>query len=265
MKTTIYRTAIFIAICLTAYSCTTALKVRTTVSQKQLPELKTIALVSVAIPPITKPVFPVIDAAAFNAKVNSIADQIMDIQQKRIDTFRETLANNISNFFKSTVLYGDKLHVLVNFPEIAKKNNFPGSLQLENNNFPFIVNSSGDINPFPFEKGNIGQFFSNKINYQIIAKELCSKLGTDAIAVSYTNLNVTDAAAFGIRGGLALSSSLYIFDKEGYIIISGSYTSKPTMISGKDISDYMMKLDEFNTLCYMIVNQMAIDYSTPKK
>jgi hypothetical protein len=265
MKTNKFQIVALVILSLTVTSCSTTLKVRTTIAQKPLPKLNTIALVSAQITPIVQPLIPLIDAAAFNKKTNSIADQIMDEQKKRVDKLRQTLAENMGKYFQSTIRYGAELQADKNFAVISSKYNFVNNLRIESNNFPYIMIASGDINPFPVDKAKIVQFFKDPINYKQIAKDICTTLGTDAIAVSYTNLFVINAAAFGMSGGLSLNSILYLFDKDGDMIASGSYYSNPTMINGKEINDYRMKLDEYNAVCDLIVSKTATDYITPKK
>ena len=56
-------------------------------------------LISTYIGKIEQPVLPLIAAAAFNAKTNKIADQIMDMQSKSVDTHREITAKTIEKYF----------------------------------------------------------------------------------------------------------------------------------------------------------------------
>ncbi len=44
---------------------------------------------------VSQPIIPLIDAAAFNEKTNSISDQILNVQQKVIDRYQSILVNTL--------------------------------------------------------------------------------------------------------------------------------------------------------------------------
>lgn len=265
MKAKIFNLCLAAVLMVAFASCSTTIKVRTTIAKKPLPKLENIALVSVQIPPIVQPTLPLIDAAAFNKKTNAIADLIMDEQKKRIDAFRENAAETLTKYFKANILAGNTLHSNPDFTKLVSTTNFTEELKVKDDNFPFIMVSTGDINPFPLENGNVASFFKVPTNYKPVAEKVCTTLGTDAFGVLYTNLYVTGATAFGISGGLALSCNIYIFDKTGDMIASGSVMSKAALIKGKEIGDYILKLDEFSSLCDKLIYQTALDYLNPVK
>ena len=227
---------------------------------KKVDKVQNVALFSTMIGKIQQPLFPLIDAAAFNEKTNSIADQIMDLQKKNIDKCQEIVALSLKRNFSCKVLYADSLHALAEFAELKEKFDFKSSLRIENDHYPFIITAKDDVNPFRFEKGNVIKYFNSSTNYKAMISELGKRINTDLIAISYSNLTVTGAGMFGIYGYLRLDTYLYLFDKDGDLISDAHTWSKPTSISGKQIDEYKAQLDNLSIIIEPMMNKVIINY-----
>lgn len=237
-------------------SCST---MRINYSGKQISEIQSITLISTMIGKIKQPVLPLIDAAAFNEKTNSIADQIMNIQEQNINNYREIVASNLKKSFNCNVIYSETLYSIPEFAELKEKLNFPNALSIENDHYPFIISADGDINPFRYEKGNVISYF-NYPAYKGIIAEIMKRVKTDLLAVSYSTLTVVNANAFGISGSLRLDTYIYLFDKSGDLVSDGHSWSKPTAISGKNIEDYLSQLDNISLILDPMLNKVSQNY-----
>ena len=232
---------------MTLSSCN-VMKVTADFSEKEVPKVEKIALISTYIGKIQKPILPLIDAGLFNKKPNAIADEIIDMQERYVDKFRENIASNIEKHFRCEVLYGDPLTALDGFSEVKKKYNFADNLYTEDDNFPVMQIASGDINPFNFKKGNVLKYLNDLAKYKNTLFQINKDLGLDFLAVSYSQLTILSVSAFGIAGTLRLDSYLYIFDKFGDLVATGKAYSKYSSIKGKELNDYQMKIEDFSIL-----------------
>lgn len=229
---------------------------------KKVDKIQNITLLSTMIGKIQQPVFPLIDAAAFNGKTNSIADQIMDLQKKNIDNYREIIASSLKKNFNCEVIYGNSLQEKPEFIEIKEKFNFPNALRIENDNYPMIIVSSNDINPFKYEKGKVVPFFKEPSNYKNVISEICKINNSNLLAVSYSTLTVTGAGMFGAWGFLRLDTYLYLFDRDGDLISDSQTWSKQSKISGKDIEQYKSQLDNLSIILEPMMSKVIVNYQT---
>lgn len=253
-----YLKVMSIAIIVIAFTSCATMKVN--YYGKKVDKVQNVALFSTMIGEIQQPLFPLIDAAVFNEKTNSISDQIMDLQKKNIDKCQGVVALSLKKNFNCKVTYSDSLHALAGFTELKEKFDFKNSLRTENDPYPFIVTAKDDINPFKFEKGDVVKYFNNSTNYKEIISELGKRINTDLIAVSYSNLTVVGAGMFGIYGYLRLDTYLYLFDKDGDLISDAHAWSKPTNISGKQIDEYKSQLDNLSIIIEPMMNKVIINY-----
>ena len=221
-------------------------------AQSPIPKINTVALISVRIIPFSKPLFPLINASSFNEKVNLLAGPIMDEEKKRVDGYRQILAENIGKTFQVSVIYGQDLQSNDKFPELYNQYNDTASLKTNDKYFPYRLISGGDINTIQIIFGKKNQ------DYKEMVIEMCARLGTDAVAFSYANLYVYEAQMG--KSPLELNSSLYLIDKEGVLIAEGSGKSNETLVKGKDLRDFTMKLDEYDYTCEIMVQKTASDY-----
>ena len=245
-----------------AIAFTSCATMKVNYSGKKLNKVENIALFSTLIGKIQQPIFPLIDAGIFNVKTNSIADQIMDLQQKNIDKCQQIVAKSLESNFNCNVLYANSLHDLPGFVELKEKYDFKNSLRIESDHFPKIITAKGDINPFKFEKGDVIKYFSNSLNYKSQIIEICKKINVDLVAVSYSTLSVTGAGMMGIYGYLRLDTYIYLFDKDGDLVSDGHSWSKPTNIAGKKIEEYRSQLDNLSIIIEPMMKKVKSNYPT---
>jgi hypothetical protein len=222
--------------------------------------VKSIILFSTMIGRIQQPVLPLIDAAAFNEKTNSIADQIMDLQKQTIDNYREIISNSLKKHFNCEVFSAASLHSIPEFSELKAKHNYSKNLRVDNNHFPQIIIGSDDINPFQFENGKIIQYFKEPGNYKQIISEINTMLKSDLVAVSYSQLSVIGAGMFGAWGNLRLDTYIYLFDKDGVLVTEGHTWSKQANISGRELQQYKYQLDNLSWIIEPLMIKIAGNY-----
>ncbi len=233
-------------------SCNT-LKIYTIQPYKKNDKIKEIALMPVVIGKIDQPIFPLIDAAMFNKKTNKIADTITVEAQMMIDTFRYALAQYMTEYFGVKVWYGKELSMKEGYANIT---HLAESLDTKNEHFPSLILAEGDKMPFQIKKGDVEDGLDSE-KAEMIAKEVCSHLNVDALAISFTHLSVISAGGFGLSGNVVLFTEIIMFDKNGIPLSSGYAQGKYTTINGKYIYEYRNKLKEFPFLNEILVKDMA--------
>jgi hypothetical protein len=186
----------------------------------------------------------------------------MDMQKKNIDNYREIVASSLKKNFNCEVIFGNSLQEKTEFAELKEKFNFPNALRIEDDNYPMLINSSNDINPFRFENGKVLEFFKVPSNYKNTISEICKKVNSDLITISYSTLTVRGVSGFGIRGYLRLDTYIYLFDKDGNLNSDGHTWSKQTNISGKQIEDYKSQLDNLSLIIEPMMSKVVINYQT---
>ncbi len=219
--------------------------------------IKKIAILEVMIAKPTQAIFPLIDAAAFNAKMNKIADEIMDAERQKLPFYRDILAENMKKKFGCEIVYGKDLQAHPNFENLRAKVEKKEALITKNDNYPVVLLAPGEFNAFAFAKGDVETFFStnNPIPKGYIA-EICKQLEVDAIAISCSRLNVAAVTSFGISSNARLITDFYIFRNDGIEIGRASAYSKGFKISGREVADYKIILDEFSFLIEPLTTQI---------
>ena len=247
----------FLLLAITLFSSCAKMIIKTAVPYQKTQQNIKIALFPVMIGKVEQPIFPLIDASMFNKRTNKIADQIMDMQKKEIDKIREVAANTIKKYIGSEIIYSENLHKTERFKNLIKTNNYTNSLIIENDNFPVVLISSGDINPYKYTNGNVISYFKESNNYKETIINLCKELDVDAIVINYSNLNIIGVTAFGGSANIRLDTYLYVISKNGELLGNGYAYSKPIVIKGKEITDYKMVIDEYPNLFEALVNALA--------
>ena len=228
-------------------------------------ELKKVTILSVMIDRIIQPPIPLIDAAIFNGKTNSISDEIITIQQSYVNEHRQILANSFMKHFDCNVIYADTLH---NHPEYAKmmlKFNKPSGLYTGNDNFPIVAISSGDINPFNFYGKRIKKFFQDEMNYKEIIGKIGHELDTDYIIIAYSNLEVNRVDAFGFGGNIVLATTFHVFNEQGDLLSTAQNRSTSTYIGGKDPEQYAETFDSYPDLLEPMMQKLEAQYKAKQQ
>ena len=126
-----------------------------------------------------------------------------------------------------------------------------------NSNFPIVLLADGELNVFRFDNGNAVRYFTRESRYPRLISNLCQELGVDAIAVSITHFEVMRVGAFGINGSLRLSTHLFVIDGErGAMVTRGMVGSPPMSISGSELVDYKLKLNQFSEILDLLFSSL---------
>lgn len=242
------------------FSSCASMKLKTAIPYQES-DIKEVALLPVMIGEFMQPMFPLIDAAAFNGKTDKLAGDIMLLEQKEVEHMTAYVDTTIEKHFPHVnVLSYDEMHNRPGYDELKKTCANMKAMYTSDDDFPKVLMPKGEVNMFDYTDGKVVGFFKEEINYKNRAIELCSKLEVDAIAVCFSNLAVPGVTMFGISGSLVLGTQLYVINKEGEMVANGYVVSMPSSISGSDISDYRMKLDDFypnfDKLVYDIIHSV---------
>jgi hypothetical protein len=217
-------------------------------NEKSAVPIKSITLVSTMIGRMLQPIIPLLDAAPFNKKTNSIASLIVEQEMKSIESFREAVASNLKTQFNCDVIYGNALTSKPEYKELIKKYDFPTNLIIDNPNFTKIIINNDEKNLFQIEDGNVFKYMRNVDQFKNNIAEMCTSLKTDYLAVSYSNLAVVQFGMFGGHGKIVLQTAIYLFDKDGNMVAKGSKDSKPLRVVGDDIMDYKTQLNSLSEI-----------------
>ena len=245
----------FILISFLFISCAAPFTVIKSYQPVKQSEIKKIALFPVMIGGLQKPIFPLVDAAIFNKKPNSIASDIMQLQSKKVNGIRDDIATILEKYSKSKILYGESLKGSPSYSNLEKLHS-SSSLITKDPNFSSIILADGDINPFKFIDANVHSFFKFPANYKLTIINICKGLEVDAIAINYSFLAFRNVQLFGYTAKLNLNTHLYLFDKFGNIIGEGKASSKGFQSKGKDISEYELVLDDYSTIFAPLVQNI---------
>ena len=249
---------VVLSLILLATSCTT---VKVQNSAKKVAPVNSIALFPTMIGSLKKINFS-LGAAAFNPKVNGIAEQIIDMEKKSVDNYRTTISASLKQNFNCEIISGESLTSKPEFSELKNKYNYQQNLKVDDENFPEIILASNDFNPFQFNKGNVINYFKDTTNhkqYKQTISDICKKLKTDLIVVSYSELHAS-GINFG-RGYLELYTYIYLFDKDGDLVSEGHNSTdvKPT-ISGREVEEFKAKIDKLSSLLDPLMVKIASNF-----
>ena len=262
MKTKILKFSIWTLLLFTITSCSS---IRISYYGRNNEKVQKIALISTMIGKVDQPIFPLIDAAMFNPKINKIADEIFDMEKRNVDNVRNRVAESLKTNFKVNVLFGDSLYNSLEYGDLKKNFDFKRALDTGNERFPFIIIPKNEINPFMFENGKVPAYFDEKQkNYTRPISEIANKLNADLVAVSYSYIS-TGAGMFGINGLANALTYLYIFDKKGNLISSSYNVSKVTQISGSDVNQFNDVIDNILPMIEPMMNKVLDKYIENKK
>jgi len=249
------RVFLFLAV-LAIFSSCVSIKVKSPVPYNNSQTINKMLLFPVMIGELRQPVIPLIDAAIYNSKTNNIADQIMDMQNKIVDVYRDTAASILEKYFNCDVIYGEILQNEEGYKELIKTHNFKRALRVNNDNFPIIITSTGDINPYKYFDGQVNEYFKNSVDRKETVKYICKELNADALAISYSRLNVYSVTAFGGGAKVRLDTYLYIFNKDGSIIAHGYAYSKP-VFSYYSVDEYNSRLNDYFNIFDLLANKLV--------
>jgi hypothetical protein len=204
---------------------------------------KSIALVSTMIGKISQSPVPLLDAPPFNNKTNSIAPFIIKEEELIINDYRDSVASMLKKSCNCEVLSGNTLTTNPGYQDIIKKFNFPENLKTNDENFPNIIIPKDEVNIFNFDDTRNFKVINYLINAEKTkntTSEICKLLGTDFVAVFFSNISITKYGMFGGHAQLGLYTIICIYNEEGKLICK-AWIYKPMRTiraSGDNVLDY---------------------------
>jgi hypothetical protein len=227
-----------------------------TINGQDTVHIEKIAVFPILIGQVRSAIIPLVDAAMFDEKTIAISKEIMSMENSYIEKMRKIAATILQVQLRSEVLYGDTLYTLEAYKTLSTMYNYGLSLATGDPNFPLLIKSPDDINPFQFEQGNVTKYFnSRKAPYKDVVEHICNEIDVDALAVIYSHLRIISVTAFGATGMIQLVTYLYIINKNGSMLLKTGIDSKSTSIKGKELIDYKKKLEEFPIVFREIFSQ----------
>lgn len=235
-----------------------SLKVRTTIPYKG-DHIKKIAIVGSYYGRIKQPRFPLIDASSFNKKTNEISEGIIKYQENILPEYEDLLVQKLSRALEVEIIKPAEFTTEQNLA-LNKKFPYRSNLGIDHEHYYKLISTSQEINLFPFENGEVLDYFELSSNYFRTIKEISEILEVDAVLISFSRLNVVGVGIFGTTGRVRIDTHVYIFDDEGRTIAKTEAFTKPKNIKGKKIEEYVQVFDEYP----IILDLIAKDVNTSK-
>ncbi|WP_341227929.1 hypothetical protein [uncultured Arcticibacterium sp.] len=207
-----------------------------------------VGILNVCIGKPLQAVLPLLDAAAFNGKMNKLSDQIIDAEREAILEYQVILGNKLVEEFSFEVLSSQRLSDLEGYQEVKNMFHQKESLLTENDNYPILIIGERDVVPFLFNKGKYIQYLTGDIDYSRVLLDICKKLELGGIAINVIHLNVQGVSTFGVAANARLNSSIFLFNDNGKLVGHTDAFSKINGIRGKEIADYQNLLDMYGEL-----------------
>ncbi len=233
------------------------MKITTKIPFIKSESIKKIALTQVMIGVPQKKYFPLIDAGIFNSKMNKISDEIFDLQSSKVNAYNESIAQKMKAKFGCEVLSGKELIESPNFAKTKENMNNAKAMLTEDDNYPIVNMATGQFNAYSFAKGDVDHFIFENAGYKSISIDLCKQLEVDAVVLSFTRFKIIDVKIFGSSAVSRLYTTFLIYYKDGRKIGEAEAYSKIHYVTGKDIIEYKMVFDDFETIIEPLTTQIT--------
>ncbi len=223
---------------LASASCATA--IHSSVDPKAFAPIRKVALVPTIIGGVSLPVFPLLDAGVVRASVNGISEEIVAAEQAVVSGYAEKVQAHLRNDLHLEVMAMEASAVDASAPgpeqSAAKPDDSPPR-------FPKVF--AGGLDPLGFRTQQIATL--SNVDLAADAKRICKAMDVDAIAVSYTRLEVYGATMVGMSCGVRLNSWLHVVDREGRCVVRMDFsTDENSVISPGDIKGFERALRSFD-------------------
>jgi hypothetical protein len=168
------------------------------------------------------------------------AAEINQIMSNNVDSLHRAVARNLKTQLGCDVLYGQELHALPNYNNLKDSFNKPDALIKEDDKFPEVLISSGDIN-FMIESTKGGPLNGGRTipvtapELKETIKKLCAELNVKHIAFAEFVLT-------GVRTGLILPTDTYLnyvlqlYNQDGDCIATSYDTERTVEILEIDLT-----------------------------
>jgi hypothetical protein len=216
-------------------------------------QIKQVALISTIIGKVLLPnkefsgLAVAADADKFIRKAKILAPTIMEEETKSIDGYREIVASTLKDYLKCEVLFGQSLVNKLEYLALCKKFDFQESLNIAEDRFKKLIIPSDEKNMFQFSEGHVTDYMKDYWKCQKTMSEICTTLGTDLVAVSFSQLWVTDVSLH-LEGIICLETHIFFYNPKGDLVATGTAQSDFVNIQGDDIQEYRQQLRKISSI-----------------
>ncbi|MCX6244954.1 MAG: hypothetical protein NTU98_09645 [Bacteroidetes bacterium] len=230
---------------------------------KEWNNFRKIALVVTTMEKPTGPSLPLDNAVRIQNQIDKILEDIIKVEQDRLNWIRETTVQQLSNTFRAKVLWGDSLNSLTGIRNLKPKYKRVVSVMLDaRRSYPLFVADTGDLKPFLTYYSDAEKFFSKPANYQTIIDEIGHTLQTDLIAVCNVHFSIKVMVTYHIY----VTTEVFLFYPDGTLLSGGSGSTEGVKnTSMKDVLDYKSALSVFPTSLYLALEEIKQDISKKQK
>jgi hypothetical protein len=206
--------------------------------------IDTLNLVAVMIGPMFQPLMPISDAAAFDAKVGQVANEIIREEEERIDAFKKNLVTTLRTKLPLVVRTANELdYEGIDAYRVEK------AVPTENAKFPLVLFGQGDISFMQYgQMRNLRKEIESNNALSTNVAAFAEKFNLSNVAISYSRLAVISVGPFGGTGKLRMETYLLVFDRRGTISVEAAGLSHPVRISGNVLRDYTTELDKYRLM-----------------
>ncbi|HEX7928955.1 MAG TPA: hypothetical protein VF678_15270 [bacterium] len=228
-------------------------------SADRVAKLNSIAIVQFEISPPILPLFPLIDAAIFNKNFDSIAPQVLELHQSKVESYSDSFDKTVRRYAGTGVLDGRTLRATPAYHQATSVSRFPNTLTnsrnssvtLPNGGELFIDTAALEYPHAAFEREYVTQHKEIGQNMS----QLASALNVDGVMLVTTGVTAS-AGIFGAYGLRNLTVNVLVFDRSGALLVAGRSLSPFTNGTAADLNHYMSTLAEFDSITDQLLRQM---------
>lgn len=229
--------------------------------QKKTSIAKSIAFYATMVDNMKLPKVNNMDAILFKKKIEPLRKDIFKLQEKHVNSYRDSTFFYLKNAFGLKVLFDDELREQPGFQFLKTNLNFADNLKTNDPFSPYIYLAEGDINSFKFNNGNVYGFLKDEASSKPAVKQICEKLNVDMLVIENAFLGHGDyAGPVGSYAVVNVVVHLYFFDKEGNLLMYGEKESLGETTSGNNILAYEVVMENHNSNSKSLVTAMVKRY-----
>ena len=239
--------------CLLTTACIGPRVVTNTQLARPVP-VDTTAFVSTVAGPPVQPVFPLLDAAAFNGKTNKLADRILAAQAEAVEVFRDTLLTALRAQLPATVVTAEAIHDDAS----AARLRGGGEVSTKREHFPVAHLANGDLLLTDLAAEHVpNRLFATSPALRAKVAAAAEASGAEVVLVAHANLAVVSAGALGVFGTARMEARLFLFDRKGIERAEVFAQSELESIPGNRLEDYTRIVGTLSSLADDLAAELA--------
>jgi hypothetical protein len=234
-------------------------------NKERVKELKKVALVEVAILPVYKHTFPLIDAAIFNSNLDDAVPMIMKYNAEKIDYYSNFLGEKLNEYFDFEVLYGDELFQSDSYRNLSSKVTLYSKrtddadfnkIFIPKDSYNFIDFSSGETED-TWKTTNDRFTINNSFKNTIIT--ICSELDVDGIVMAVSRILPIQKPGFlTLNWARHNSIGIHFYDKGGNDIFHIKNNANPRNYDTGDGEEFPVHKKAMDKYDYQIEKMLKI-------